>query len=226
MDFIHKVFVGDIDDYVHGKFVRFGKGIFKNRALINLMKTSQVKISGSFEYGNDFVDLICKLSRGKNISFKGIVLSKEPISNPILKNGAKKSGVWNYELIGDLPCNEIEKVLKDCYSILVDIQGNGIELKSKKKLPKPGKDKLDNKFYNLKIDLHHWPIIHKEFFSDLPEGIKKAKISHTFIIDSIVMPKSESDPAKIREMAKRKGKIIRKIDLDNDSKESQKEFEA
>jgi hypothetical protein len=226
MDFIHRVFENDVDDYVHGKFIRFGKGTYEGKAIINLMKGKQIKISSSFEYGNDYFFLLCNLS--DLLEFDGVVLSKDPIESGILKNGKKKAGGWVYEIKGEYSCEEISKVLSECYYILTNVNGDGIEFKAKKKLPKPGKDaaKTDDKFFSLKADLKHWPIIYRGFFSDLPENVKKAKIRHTFIIDSIVMPPSETDPAKIREMAKRKGKIIRELEIDGNSKTIEKEFEV
>ncbi len=54
-------------------------------------------------------------------------------------------------------------------------------------------------------------------------------MNHTFIIEDIVVPdelKQEKDFAKVREMAKRKGKIIREIRIDEQIVKEEKEFEA
>jgi len=110
--------------------------------------------------------------------------------------------------------------------MMLDAEGQGISLKMKKKLPKPGKSgeaKIDDKFCILEADLKYWLKI-KDFFM-LPD-CKKAKISHTYIIEEIVMPKGEKDFAKIREMAKRKGKLIRKEEVDGREDKKELEFEA
>ncbi len=61
----------------------------------------------------------------------------------------------------------------------------------------------------------------KKLFFDIPE-FKKAEARHDFNILDIEVPKDEKDPVKMREKAIRKGKIIRKLTV-NDS-ESQKEY--
>ncbi|MEX2017350.1 MAG: hypothetical protein WD876_02660, partial [Candidatus Pacearchaeota archaeon] len=74
-----------------------------------------------------------------------------------------------------------------------------------------------------------------DFFWDMPEG-KKISVVHRFIISEIIPPKEETlsksgqskekDFAKIREMAKRSGKIIRIANVDGKEIRSEKEFEA
>ena len=64
-----------------------------------------------------------------------------------------------------------------------------------------------------------------ELFWDLPET-KKAKIKHNLIINQIIVPEGEKDYAKIRELAKRKGILIRRIIIDKEETTSKKEFEA
>jgi hypothetical protein len=96
----------------------------------------------------------------------------------------------------------------------------------KKKLPKPGKSgdaKIDDKFCVLEADLKYWPQIREAFM--LPE-CRKCKISHTFVIEEIILPKGEQDFAKMRELAKRKGRIIRKMEADGQQNSEEKNFEA
>ena len=58
------------------------------------------------------------------------------------------------------------------------------------------------------------------------EDFKNAEITHTFFINEMVLPHGETDFAKVREMAKRKGKIVRKALIDGETIVSEKEFEA
>jgi len=71
--------------------------------------------------------------------------------------------------------------------------------------------------------LKFWSQIKEAFM--LPE-CKKAKISHTFLIEEIILPQGEKDFSKIREMTKRKGKIIRKMEIDGKESQEEKGFEA
>jgi len=55
---------------------------------------------------------------------------------------------------------------------------------------------------------------------------KEVKISHDFIINDIDIPKNEKDFVKMRENAIRKGKVVRKMDIDGKKQEKEAEFEA
>lgn len=138
------------------------------------------------------------------------------------KEGRKKAGVFVYE-ISQSSIREFE----NAYYYLLDVDDSEITLKIKKSLPKPGKDeeKIDEGFCLLIIDKKYWLALKDAFFWDIPE-CKKASIEHELKISEIVLPKEESDPVKIRELAKRKGTIVRKAEIDG--RESSKEipFEA
>jgi len=213
--FIKKIWDGKSDE-AHSQFVRFGKGEFENRAVLNLQKTSKIKLRGSFEWANDFVNLVSELN---NVKFSGIILSKEQLN---LENEKKKSGVFQYEVSG-FTSEGIKQIKDKIYVMLLDGEGDEILLKIKKRLPKPGKSgeaKVDDKFCQLEADLKYWPQIKEAFM--LPE-CKKCKISHKYVIENIILPKNEKDFEKMRILAKRKGKIIRKLEIDK--KESKEEIE-
>ena len=93
-------------------------------------------------------------------------------------------------------------------------------------MPKPGQkaEKIDDKFCMLDLDEKYWKKAKEIFFWDLPENVKKANIEHELVISEIIIPKGFNDPVKIRELAKRKGKIIRKIIIDGKEKISEKDF--
>ena len=213
--FLKKIFEGKFDDEVHKYFVRFGKGNYKRRFLLKLMKGKKIKLRASFELANDFVEFINENSDAK---FTGIVLSKEKIPG---KEGKKKPGAFAYELSG----SSIEG-FEGAYFYLLNVNENDILLKIKKKLPKPGKsaDKIDDKFCVLDLDEKYWANARETFFWDVPNNTKKVSIEHEIIIDDIVLPENESDPVKMRELAKRKGKIIRKIIINGEEILKEKEF--
>jgi hypothetical protein len=204
---------------VHDYFIRFSKGRFEGRAALNLQKVSKVKLKGSFEWVNDFVELVSELA---DIQFSGIILSKEQLD---LDNEKKKTGIYQYT-VENIDSEKIKEIKDKTYAMLLDAEGEDIKLKMKKKLPKPGKSsekKVDDKFCQIEADLKYWPQVKEAFM--LPE-CKKAKIFHTFVIDQIILPEGEKDFVKIREKAKRKGKIIRKSEIDKQEKKEEKEFEA
>ncbi len=215
--FIKKVWQ-DRGEEVHNYFVRFSRGQFENRAILKLQKTTKIKLKGSFEWTNDFVNLASELTDTK---FSGIILSKEKLE---LENEKKKKGVFQYDV--SLSSEKIREIRDKVYNMLLDCEGEGIVLKIKKKLPKPGKSgekKIDDKFCQLEADLRYWPQIKEAFM--LPE-CKKCKISHTFIIDNLILPEGEKDFERIRELAKRKGKILRKLEVDKQERQEEKDFVA
>jgi hypothetical protein len=214
---IRKVLENESDQDSHGYFVRFGKGKYENRFAISLIKGKKIKIKGSYEFANDFVNFV-KLNNVKK--FSGKVLSKESVAG---FPGRKKAGSYVYE-VSDSSLEEFENP----YFYLVDADESEIVLKIKKSLPKPGKDssKIDDKFCFLEVDLGLWKEVHETFFWDMPEDIKKTKISHTLVINEIILPNDTADPVKVRELAKRKGQIIRKSEIDGQIKEKSFEFIA
>jgi len=210
--FIKKILMGRGDEDSHRYLLRFGKGNYKRRFLLSLAKGPKIKIKTSFEFANDLVRF---LNENKKLKFSGKVLAKEKVAG---REGRKKAGVFVYE-IEESSLDEFE----NAYYYLLDANDSEIVLKIKKSLPKPGKDaeKIDDGFCSLIIDSKYWNALKNTFFWDIPE-CKKAKIEHELIINEIIIPKNEKDPAKMRENARRKGEIVRKMEIDG--KEISKKF--
>lgn len=227
MNFIKKIFHGGEeakDESVHKQFIRFGKGEYGKRALLGIWKTKFVKVKGSFEFANDFVLFVARLENSNKMIFEGSVWSKDEIPG---LSGEKKAGKWIHS-VKNYSSSQIKQIADKAYYFLLNAEGEGIKLKIKPKLPKPGKSegKIDDKFCQLELDEKFYKAAKEDFFWDLPEG-KKSEVEHRFIITEIVIPKTnEKDFAKIREMAKRKGKIIRTASVDGKEIKSEKAFEA
>ncbi len=215
--FIKKIWQGNGEE-AHYQFVRFSKGRFEGRAVLNLHKTSKIKLKGSFEWANDFVNLANEL---ESIKFSGIILSREELG---LENEKKKKAIFQYDVF-DIDSEKINEIKNKAYALLLNGESEGIVLKIKKKLPKPGKSKkkIDDKFCQLELDLKYWDKVREAFM--FPEG-KKFRVSHIFEINEIILPQGEKDFEKIRILAKRKGKIIRKLEIDKKESEEEKEFEV
>ncbi len=185
----------------------------------------KVKITSTFEYAMDFVEFILSLVDSMNIS--GIIFSKKEI--PGLE-GKKKSGLFNYEINKEIKKEELKKIVDCCYFSLLDCKINGIELKTKKKLPKPGKGsdaKVNDKFCIMNLDIKYFEKFNKEFLFDISSEFKKVRIEHTYEIKEIVIPselKKSDDFAKMREEAKRKGIITRKIIINEKETVNKKDF--
>ena len=220
MNFIKKIFTGKFDETVHRQFIRFGKGEYRRRALLNLWKTKNIKVKSSFEFANDFVLFTADLGEAV---FNGNIWSKEELPG---LSGKKKEGKIVYEASG-LTSKQIREFSPKVYYFLLNADGPGIKLKTKPKLPKPGKgeNKIDDKFCQLELDEKYYGKIKEDFFWDLPD-CKKAIVKHTFVIKEIIIPKGEKDYAKMRELAKRKGRIIRESDVDGKEMKTERDFEV
>lgn len=229
-----KIFQDKIDERVHNQFVRFGKGKYENRARINLqVKKDKIRTTSSFEYANDFVELAGEIIGKENSKVSGVVLSKESISEQLKEKGIsaeekKKAMIFENPIEQELSGEQLKFIIDNSYFSLFDISSQELSLKTKKKLPRPGKGreaKVDDKFCVLECSLKFLQKIKDAFFFDVPE-CKKCRIAHTYEISEIVMPKEEKNFEKIRLLAKRKGKLIRRINADNKEILKEKEFEA
>jgi hypothetical protein len=198
---IKKIFYNENDEEVHIQFVRFGKGTYRRRFLISFNKGKRIKIKGSFEWANDFVKFIKEI---KDVNFSGVILTKDKLEG---KEGKKKSGGFIYEFSE----SKLEGY-DSAFFYLLNVYDEEILLKTKKKLPKPGKDegKIDDKFCSLELDIRYWDKVKESFFWDVPE-CKKALIEHELLITDIEIPKGIEDPVEMRKLAKRIGTIKRKI---------------
>tara|TARA_Y100000310_G_scaffold108954_1_gene107318 strand:- start:1104 stop:1760 length:657 start_codon:yes stop_codon:yes gene_type:complete len=215
--FVKKIFEGNIDEEVRGQFKRFGKGNYERRFLIKYNKTKKLKVQSSFEYANDFVSFV---NEGKDLEFSGKILSREDLRNG--EKPKKKGSSFVYEISkGSI------KEFENAFFYLLDVDESGIVLKIKKSLPKPGKsaEKIDDKFCVMQLNLEEFDRVKETFFWDVPAG-KKVVIEHTVSINEIDIPKDEEDPVKMREKAIRKGKLIRKINVDGKEIVKEVEFSA
>ena len=227
VSFIKKIFKNSIDDIVHSQFTRFGKGNFANRAVMKISRNGKMKINGNCECVNDIVLFAFGLL--KKIRATGIIFlrekQKQEIESLLDMKAEKKRGSWIIVVDREFTLEEIEKIRENAFFILIDIDANGLVLKTKKNPPKTtkGVDKVDDKFFSMQLDIKYWPQVKEEFLFDATEG-KKFEISHDYLITEIIPPKDEKDFEKIRILAKRKGKIIRKLNADGKEIKSEKEF--
>jgi hypothetical protein len=224
--FIRKIFQNKQDNSVHFQFIRFGKGNYGMRAVMNVRKQKdKIKISSGFEYALDFVEFVSLITDSVKVS--GIILSKNEIQG---LEGKKKKALFKYEIDKELKRDELKNIIDTCHFALLDCSAPGIELKTKKKLPKPGKGgkgKVNDKFCVMTLDRKYFQKFHEEFLFDLPSEFKKARIEHIYEIKEIVISpelKKSNDFVKMREEAKRKGEIIRKIVIDKKEIENKKDF--
>ena len=222
--FIKKIFQGKEDNSVHDQYVRFSRGIFENKAALNVSRNGKIKISSSYELANDLVPFMAFLAKKINVS--GLLMSKEELKE---FSGQKKKGLFIYEINNqDMTYEQIERLAKCAFAMLFDCTADGISLKTKKTLPRPSPksaEKVNDKFCVAQLDTKFWPAVKEEFLFDLPEA-KKYRILNKYEITEIILPTNEQDSEKLRLLAKRKGKVTRKSIVDGKEIVQEKNFAA
>lgn len=232
MNFIKKIFDGNIDEFVHLQFQKFSRGEFKNRAIIKALKSKgKYSISTTHEFVNELVKEVSKKLGKEKTNVSGAIISKNDLTGELDFIDKKQfQGVKKYiidkEMSGEEIIGLIEKFPKAFFALSFKTEDTELKIKpkapkSKKPKEKDGKKQAPN-FCKLKTS----DKVLGESFVFETENWKKAEISHDFIIEEIIFPEGEKDFAKIREMAKRKGKIIRNSVIDEKEVKTEKEFEA
>jgi len=232
MNFIKKIVEGKSDEEVHLQFIKFSKGEFKWRALIEAKNSSgKFTIKTSSEFVNELVKEGARRLGDSKTMVKGCIVSTDDLKNKLNYNKISQfQGVKRYMLETQMSGNEIlaliEKMPKNFFAL--SFCANNFELKTKAKAPKSGKPAANKEevpapdFCILKTTDQE---IAKNFVFEKPD-FKIAKISHTFLIKEIIIPKNETDFAKIRENALRKGVMIRMGEIDGDKIYKEIEFQA
>lgn len=237
MNFIKKIFDGEIDEGVHLQFQKFSKGEFLNRALIEARKTGKgYSIKTSAEFVNGLVRIVAGKLGEERARVTGAIVSTSDLTGELEFQDKKQfQGVKRYIIDKEMSGTEIIKLLDKFPKAFfaLSFEGGDSVLKTKPKAPKSAKPKSKDK--KAKPDFCRLKTTDKElvnsFVFDTLKGtskpdFKKAEITHTFFIDEIIPPEGESDFAKIREMAKRKGKIVREAVIDEVEMKKEFGFEA
>jgi hypothetical protein len=233
---IKKIFEGLCDEGVHNDFVKFSRGEFKNRYLIEGKKQAKNwTIKTGPEFANFFVKKGMK-QLSEKIKVKGIISTTLNLTEEIKFEISKISqfqGVKKYIIDCEVEPLEILDLMRKHPKVFFALSFNfgSLNIKIKAKPAKSGKSSGKNKegpkvdFCTIKTDDKN---LLEELFWDIGLDWKLISVNHTLIIDGIVCPKDMASmkPAEVREASKRKGKVIRKINVDGSEKTSEKEFTA
>lgn len=223
MNFIKKIFDGNIDESVHLQFQKFSKGEFRGRALIKAKQSKgKYSIVTTAEFANNMVEEIAKKLGSDKTQATGAIISTSDLTGKLdFQNKKQFMGVKQYilnkEMSGDEILELMEKFPKAFFSLSFKTEKDNTILKIKPKAPKSAKpsSKTDKKSKPNFCRLTTTDVnLGRSFVFEKPD-FKKAEISHDFIINELIPPEGEEDYSKIRELAKRKGKIIRKANIDD-----------
>jgi hypothetical protein len=235
MMIIKKVFDGVFDDEVHVAFLKFGRGVYSDKFLLEgkkQMKNWAVKTGA--EYANFLVRRYLEKA-GRLVNVNGVIVSTLDLRDEIkfdLKKVSNFQGVRKHVVDGEVESQEIfdlmDKYPKAFFAL--SFKGDDFVLKIKPKAPasgKPGKNKSDGP----SADFCTLKTVDKEFVDELFFGVGDfdvVKIKHDVEVRDIIYPSnmSELKPAEVRELAKRKGILKRKVVVDGEEKMSEADFEA
>jgi hypothetical protein len=247
--FIKKIFEKRLDNLVHFQFIKFSKGNFENRAMIRAKNVSgKFNIATTYEYAKELIISLAEKLGDNKTRVTGALMSTFDLDFDYDER-KMAMGVRKYVLDREMTgkqilelCNKLDKAF---FGLSFNV--NDTELIISPKSPKSAKGvssakKQDEKakIDFIKIKTTDKDLVNSLIFDDEAKDFKKIEIKHDFIIDDIVIPggveagskeemrnsKEEIDFAKIRELAKRKGKIIRYLDIDENKIKKEVEFEA
>lgn len=218
---LRTIALGKTNDELHGDFVKYSKGAFENKYLIDAKKQKDAwNIKTGPELANTLVRM-CLHKVKEDIDVTGVIVAtfdvaskaKFPIDNVKQFMGIKQA-VVNTKVSPNKILEMMKEFPRAFYAL--SFSGNDFVLKIKAKAPKSAKpasggDKEPKaEFCSLKTSDGE---IAKELFFDIPE-FKEVNIKHILRINDIELPKGVSDPAQIREKAIRKGILIRIAKVD------------
>ncbi len=230
---IRKLFSGVRDEQVHSEFIKFSKGVFGNKYLLDAKKQKTGwTIKTGAEYVNTLVRSCLEKSSGE-IAVTGVIVATfhigEKAQFPIER--VKQFMGIKQAVVNTKTTPEKILSLMDAYPrafFALSFSTPKAQLKVKAKAPKSAKPatskekEISADFCTLKTDD---PVLVQELFFDCPE-FKVISVNHTLTIKEIILPKGLTDPVQIREQAKRKGVISRLIKIDGKEIKKEIEFEA
>ena len=233
--FIKKIFEGKADSLVHVQFQKFSRGEFKDKSVILYSNPKgKITLSTTYEYANEFSRALAEKLGVNKTNITGVIVSTRDLTGQVNFVDKKQfAGVKQYILNGEMSGNEIISLIDKLPTAFfaLSFKVGEIELKTKPKAPISGKPstkanatpKADFcKLYTTDANFLKQFV----FDAEITDSVKKAEINHVYSITDIVVPKGETDPLKMRELALRKGKIIRTIKIEDKVFKKDHEFSA
>ncbi|MBR9704479.1 hypothetical protein GOV12_03650 [Candidatus Pacearchaeota archaeon] len=237
-NFIKKIFEGVSDDWVHSQFQKYSRGEFPYRALIRI-KNSKGKytIATTAEYAKEFVRNFGEKLGEERTLVTGAVISALDLEGFTYKERKMAMGVRKYMIESEMSGTEIvnlcDTIEKAFFGLSFKVGEEDLIIKPKSPKSAKGASSSKNPNKDLKIDFCKIKTTNKTivddllFDSEIPSVWKKIEVTHKFIIDDIIVSdelKEEKDFSKVREMAKRKGKIERVLTIDGNEVKKEVEF--
>lgn len=225
MSIIKNIFEKRFGELEHLQFVRFGKGNYENRFYIKIKKGKTTKITSGFESVNDFIRIIAN-NISSNATVKGKVYSKKDFKEGLFENKEKKKGFYVGAIDKELSPDQLKELyneFKDEY-LLLNIKSEDFNLKTNA-APHNPRGSYKEKFATL--ETVKFDQIKNDFLFDIPDNFKEIELKHDIVIKEIVIPEEYKNNAELARLhGKRKGNMIRKINLDGKEEKKELDFEV
>jgi hypothetical protein len=220
MHFIRQLFTGSMEEWVHGFFTRYGRGVFNGPVLGVRRGKGVVKVDGSPEYCSSVGWILASSCQGV-LNVSGSIYSKTDYRDAVRGLGVEfedktRKGYYTVNIKGVLDAG----VLKGVYEavpdgfILLSVKGERPwNLKSGKKPPKPGGEVKEG-FFKASLGDAAVDLILDELLFDVEPGFREARVEHRYVIEDIIVLEGVENAAEARLRAKRKGRIERKTIVD------------
>jgi len=228
---INKIFSDEIDEMTHEEFIKFSKGVFDNRYLIEgKRQKNKTAIKTSSEFANYFVRRILE-KINEEIEVKGAIITTLDIKGDLdfeIKGEKRYMGIRQLLIDTKIESSKLLEFMDKypkCYCALT-FKVEGYELKIKPKVPKSGKppkkgdDAPRADFCTLKTN--DQDLINDIFFDFV--DFQEIRIKHIIEINEIELPQGITNPKEVREKAIRKGKLKRVINIEGREELRVKEF--
>jgi hypothetical protein len=236
--FIKKIFEGGKnDELVHSQFVKFSKGEFPERAMIRAKNSSgKYIITTTSEYAKDIIMSLAEDLGDKTTKVSGALISALDLDGfkfdeRKMAMGVRKYMIYNRQMTGkeimEL-CNKIEKAF---FALSFSTEDTELDVQTKSPKSAKGassakKEDAKAKIDFIKIKTTNRGLVKSLIFDEEAKDFSKIEIKHKIQVNDIIFPEGEKDFAKIRELAKRKGRIIRELDIDGKKVVKDANFEA
>jgi len=235
-----KIFEGNVDESIHSQFQKFSRGEFPNKAMVRI-KNSKEKytVATTAEYAKNMIMYFAEKLGDEKTLVTGALVSALDLEGFDYKEKKSAIGVRKYIIEKEMSGNEIlelfEKVPKAFFGLSFKVGEDDLKIQAKSPKSSKGSSSQKKEGKKTKIDFCKVKTFDKEIvkqlvFDEEVKDFKQVEIEHDFIIDEIVVSdeikaECKNDFAKIREMALRKGKVVRKLVVDDQEINKEKEFE-
>jgi len=226
MNFLKSIFENKQHPLMHDRFTRYGKGDYE-RLMFEIKKGKNLKIKSSFDFANEFVEIIAnKIKEDAKVS--GKIISTEDFEKSLgleLTSFSKRGKLYTGELNVTLKPAQLKELYEKTKEdfLLLKIESNNFKLKTGTSLPKPGGTIKPN-FCSATLPLDCLD----EFAWDARQDFKLLIIKHILHITGIEFSKElmKTDPAKARLEAKRIGRIERILEIDGKIEKKEAQLDA